>query len=144
MITENKYYTPEEIQTKITFRPENAKEIFVEALLYVPKSILDTDKVLEDSIFVALDRDTKERAFFLSKQILKGRNVFIFSPTIYDEADVYDDLGRVSTYTVLHEIAHCHLKHIPLNGYRAGAWEKPAGLLAKKWMRTKHEAELVE
>ncbi len=102
----NEYYTSEEIQEKITIRPmtlDRAIKIVSYALTYVPKPI--AEKVLCDSIFIILD--PLEKAFYLSKEVIDGRHIFIFPSIIYDENE-YN-----KKYDVLHEVAHFHLKHVP-------------------------------
>jgi hypothetical protein len=130
MTSENEYYTPEEIQAKIVIRPMThdwAKIIFSRAVSYAPKPIIE--KILSESVFIVLD--PSERAFYLSKQIINGRNVFVFPATIYEESE------HDRTYAVLHEVAHSYLEHHPIDGQRNEVWENKADLLAKEWMRKK-------
>ena len=126
----NEYYTSEEIQEKITIRPmihDRAKKIVSYALIYVPKPI--AEKVLSDSIFIILD--PPEKAFYLSKEVIGGRHVFIFSSIIYCENE-YN-----KKYDVLHEVAHFHLKHVPSKGQRKEEWEDEVDLLARDWIEAK-------
>jgi hypothetical protein len=131
----SKRYTPEEVWQAdggiLTLGEDELRGLVSSALSKVPRSV--TDKVLNGCLFVMAKYEWG-RATLIPKELIRKRCVIALSEKLLDED------RQSAEYTVLHEVAHFHLKHMP-SGLTAACsedhevrQETEADLLADHWL----------
>lgn len=134
-------YTPEEVWEAdggiLTLGENELRELVSVALSKVPKSV--TDKVLKGCIFV-MAKFEWGAGTYIPRELLEGKCVIALSERLMDED------RRSAIRTILHEVAHFHLHHMP-PGLVAGPGEgcdcrqeQEAEAKVEQWLRADRRA----
>ncbi len=101
-------YTPDEVWEAdggiLTLGEDELRGLVSVALSRVPKRV--ADKVFKGCIFVMAKYEWGPGTY-IPKELLKGKCVIALSEKLMDED------RRSATRTVLHEVAHFYLQHVP-------------------------------
>jgi len=131
-----KRYTPEEVWRAdggiLTLGEDELRALVSLALSRVPQRV--TDRVLKGCLFVMAKYEWG-RATFIPKELLRNKCVIALSEKLLDED------SDSAQHTVLHEVAHFYLGHMP-SGLVSGCsddhesrLEEEADLLAEQWLQ---------
>lgn len=129
-------YTPEEVWQAdggiLTLGEDELRELVSIALSRVPKAV--ADRVFKGCIFV-MAKFEWGAGTYIPKQLLRGKCVIALSEKLMDED------RESAVRTILHEVAHFYLKHMP-SGLVPGSsedcecrQEEEADLAVDEWLK---------
>jgi hypothetical protein len=134
-------YTPEEVWEAdggiLTLGEDELRGLVSVALSKVPKRV--ANKVFKGCIFV-MAKFEWGAGTYIPKELLEGKCVIALSERLMDED------RKSAVRTVLHEVAHFYLRHVP-PGLAAGSGEscdcrqeKEAEAKVDEWLKSDHKA----
>ena len=136
----NKYYDAETIyrmqDIPFTMGNDRLRRLIAEVFMKIPTDVVD--QIIDDCLYLTVDPE--EGAAFFPDRVLKNKCICIFPYTLFDASE------KSKVFTILHETAHCYLKHkSPLEFVnrtdRDSYWdqyskqEKEADDLVDKWSK---------
>ncbi len=101
----NKYYDAEMIyrmqDIPFTMGTDRLRRLIAEVFTKIPTDVVD--QIVDDCLYLMVEPEGG--AVFYPNRVLKNKHICIFPHTLFDASE------QSKVFTILHETAHCYLKH---------------------------------